>query len=194
MNTKPLLESYLKIKYNLQVWEENGVFILFIPEYGIFAKNEDLSEGYKDLASEKEKYFEKLFEAGISSEKLNELSLSNNSNLFRKADARLKDFGQLVLKSVIIIALTLGIGSVSLVVAGNVLGKNMGRVFAKIDRYQPLEKLVSYIESLPEDKINMYRDQAHRLGIKLQPVIDELKIALKNKPDELLLKGERDLP
>ena len=196
MSTKPSLEGYQKVKYNFQVWEENEIYTLFIPEFGVFAKNTDLNEGYKELASEKEKYFQKLSEAGISPEKLeesqagqqpdpdagkaqveamkvqvdmqklqleaqklqvevqNELSLSNNSNLFQKADARLKGFGQFVLKSIIVIALILGIGSVSLVVAGNILSKNMGRVFQKIERFQPLEKIVSKIESLPDEKVD----------------------------------------
>ena len=194
MNSKSPLEKYHDVKHNFQVWEENGVFVLFIPEYGVFAKNVDLSEGYIELSSEKEKYFQKLNEAGISPEKLNDLSLSANSNLFKKADARLKDFGKFVLKSIIVIALIIGIGSVSLVVAGNVLSKNMGRVFAKIDRYQPLEKFVSYVESLPEEKIIMYQAQAHRLGIKLKPLIVEIRSSLKKKPGSVFINKERHSP
>jgi hypothetical protein len=181
VNTKSSLESYQDIKHSFQVWEENGVFTLFIPEYGIFTKNEDLSEGYKELASEKEKYFLRLSEAGISSVKLYDLSSSGNSFLFQKADARLKDFGQLVLKTIIIVALTLGIGSVSLVVAGNVLGKNMGRVFAKIERYQPLEKAVAKIESLSDEEIEEFGRQFRRVSKKLQPLVSELKIIWRSK-------------
>jgi hypothetical protein len=194
LNTKPSLENYHNIQHNFQVWEENGVFTLFIPEYGVFVKSVDLSEGYKELTSEKEKYFLKLREAGISSEKLNELSLSNNSFLLKKADARLKGFVQLIFKSIIIIALVLGVGSVGLIVAGNVLGKNMGRVISKIDRYQPLEKLVSYVETLPEEKIDKYRAQAHRLGIKLQPVIEEIKATLKTNQINPILNEGSDRP
>lgn len=193
MSTKLPLEGYQKTGHNFQIWEENGIFTLFIPEYGIFTKNVDLSEGYKELALEKEKYFKKLIEAGISCEKLNEISLSNNSNLFKEVDARLKGFGRLALKSVLIISFVLGIGSIGLVVAGNVLSKNMGRVFAKIERIQPLEKLVAYVESLPEEKINAYRSQARRLSIKLKPLIVEIKSSLKNNPDELLLEMNGDM-
>jgi hypothetical protein len=192
--TKPLLKNYHNVQHDFQVWEENGIFTLFIPEYGVFVKNVDLSEGYKELALEKEKYFQKLSDAGIPPEKLNDLSLSNNSFLLKKADVRLKSFFQLVFNSIVIMALVLGIGSVGVMVAGNVASKNMWRVFAKIDRYQPLEKLVAYVETLPEEKINEYRAQAHRLSIKLQPVIDEFKSALKNKPYDLLIKENRDLP
>ena len=194
MNTKPSLESYQNIKHNFQVWEESGVFILFIPEFGVYTKNVNLSEGYKALAVEKEKYFQKLNEAGISPDKLSELSLSANSNLLKKADDRLKSFGQLVLKSLIIIALILGVGSFGLVVAGNVLGKNMERVYAKIERYQPLEKLVAYVEALPQDKIEEYRVQAHRFAIKLKPVIAEIKTTMKNDQGQLLLNREPSLP
>jgi hypothetical protein len=194
VNTNSSLDGYQIVKHNFQLWEENGVFTLFIPEYGVFTKNEDLSEGYKELTSEKEKYFQKLSEAGISPERLHDLSLSANSNLFKKADARLKEFGQLVLKSIIVIALILGIGSVSLVVAGNVLGKNMGRVLGKIERYHPLEKFVSYVETLPEEKINMYRAQAHRLGVKLKPLIIEIQSSLKSKRDSDSVNQKRDFP
>ena len=223
MSTKPSLEGYQKVKYNFQVWEENEIYTLFIPEFGVFAKNTDLNEGYKELASEKEKYFQKLSEAGISPEKLeesqagqqpdpdagkaqveamkvqvdmqklqleaqklqvevqNELSLSNNSNLFQKADARLKGFGQFVLKSIIVIALILGIGSVSLVVAGNILSKNMGRVFQKIERFQPLEKIVSKIESLPDEKVDETGRQLRRVSKKLQPLVKEIVIILESE-------------
>ena len=223
MSTKPSLEGYQKVKYNFQVWEENEIYTLFIPEFGVFAKNTDLNEGYKELASEKEKYFQKLSEAGISPEKLeesqagqqpdpdagkaqveamkvqvdmqklqleaqklqvevqNELSLSNNSNLFQKADARLKGFGQFVLKSIIVIALILGIGSVSLVVAGNILSKNMGRVFQKIERFQPLEKIVSKIESLPDEKVDEIGRQLRRVSKKLQPLVKEIVIILESE-------------
>ena len=224
------MEGYQKVKYNFQVWEENEIYTLFIPEFGVFAKNTDLNEGYKELASEKEKYFQKLSEAGISPEKLeesqagqqpdpdagkaqveamkvqvdmqklqleaqkldfeaqklqvemqNELSLSNNSNLFQKADARLKGFGQFVLKSIIVIALILGIGSVSLVVAGNILSKNMGRVFQKIERFQPLEKIVSKIESLPDEKVDEIGRQLRRVSKKLQPLVKEIVIILESE-------------
>ena len=230
MSTKPSLEGYQKVKYNFQVWEEDEIYTLFIPEFGVFAKNTDLNEGYKELASEKEKYFQKLSEAGISPEKLeesqagqqpdpdagkaqaeamkvqvdmqklqreaqklgfeaqklqvevqNELSLSNNSNLFQKADARLKGFGQFVLKSIIVIALILGIGSVSLVVAGNILSKNMGRVFQKIERFQPLEKIVSKIESLPDEKVDETGRQLRRVSKKLQPLVKEIVIILETE-------------
>jgi len=223
LSTKPSLEGYQKVKYNFQVWEENEIYTLFIPEFGVFAKNTDLNEGYKELASEKEKYFQKLSEAGISPEKLeesqagqqpdpdagkaqveamkvqvdmqklqleaqklqvevqNELSLSNNSNLFQKADARLKGFGQFVLKSIIVIALILGIGSVSLVVAGNILSKNMGRVFQKIERFQPLEKIVSKIESLPDEKVDETGRQLRRVSKKLQPLVKEIVIILESE-------------
>ena len=223
MSTKPSLEGYQKVKYNFQVWEENEIYTLFIPEFGVFAKNTDLNEGYKELASEKEKYFQKLSEAGVSPEKLeesqagqqpdpdagkaqveamkvqvdmqklqleaqklqvevqNELSLSNNSNLFQKADARLKGFGQFVLKSIIVIALILGIGSVSLVVAGNILSKNMGRVFQKIERFQPLEKIVSKIESLPDEKVDEIGRQLRRVSKKLQPLVKEIVIILESE-------------
>ena len=230
MSTKPSLEGYQKVKYNFQVWEENEIYTLFIPEFGVFAKNTDLNEGYKELASEKEKYFQKLSEAGISPEKLeesqagqqpdpdagkaqvearkvqfdmqklqleahkldfeaqklqvemqNELSLSNNSNLFQKADARLKGFGQFVLKSIIVIAIILGIGSVSLVVAGNILSKNMGRVFQKIERFQPLEKIVSKIESLPDEKVDETGRQLRRVSKKLQPLVKEIMIILESE-------------
>ena len=194
MNTKISIENYQKVKHNFQVWEENGSFVLFIPEYGVFAKNVDLSEGYKELAHEKEKFFQKLHDAEISPDKLNDLSFSANSNLLKKADASAKYFGQLILKLVIVIALILGIGSVGLVMAGNVFSKNMGRVFAKIDRYQPLEKFVSYVESLPEEKIIMYQAQAHRLGIKLKPLIVEIRSSLKNKPGSAFINEERDSP
>ena len=223
MSTKPSLEGYQKLKYNFQVWEENEIYTLCIPEFGVFAKNTDLNEGYKELASEKEKYFQKLSEAGVSPEKLeesqagqqpdpdagkaqveamkvqvdmqklqleaqklqvevqNELSLSNNSNLFQKADARLKGFGQFVLKSIIVIALILGIGSVSLVVAGNILSKNMGRVFQKIERFQPLEKIVSKIESLPDEKVDEIGRQLRRVSKKLQPLVKEIVIILESE-------------
>ena len=223
MSTKPSLEGYQKVKYNFQVWEENEIYTLFIPEFGVFAKNTDLNEGYKELASEKEKYFQKLSEAGISPEKLeesqagqqpdpdagkaqveamkvqvdmqklqleaqklqvevqNELSLSNNSNLFQKAGARPKGFGQFVLKSIIVIALILGIGSVSLVVAGNILSKNMGRVFQKIERFQPLEKIVSKIESLPDEKVDEIGRQLRRVSKKLQPLVKEIVIILESE-------------
>ena len=237
MSTKPSLEGYQKVKYNFQVWEENEIYTLFIPEFGVFAKNTDLNEGYKELASEKKKYFQKLSETGISPEKLeksqagqqpdpdagkaqveamkvqvdmqklqleaqklgmkkekldfeaqklqvevqNKLSLSNNSNLFQKADARLKGFGQFVLKSIIVIALILGIGSVSLVVAGNILSKNMGRVFQKIERFQPLEKIVSKIESLPDEKVDEIGRQLRRVSKKIQPLVKEIVIILESE-------------
>ena len=135
------------------------------------------------LGMEKEKLD---FEAQkLQVEMQNELSLSNNWKLFQKADARQKGFGQFVLKSIIVIALILGIGSVSLVVAGNILSKNMGRVFQKIERFQPLEKIVSKIESLPDEKVDETGRQLRRVSKNLQPLVQEIGRLLRRVSKKL---------
>ena len=68
---------------------------------------------------------------------------------------------------------------------GNALSNNMGRLFHKIEQSQPVEKVVSYIESLPEERIDKYRAQVHRLSIKFKPVIDEIIANYKEKSDDL---------
>ena len=70
LSTKQSLEGYQIVKHNFQIWENDGIHTLFIPEYGVFTKNADLNEGYKELIFKKEKYFLKLNEAGISPDKL----------------------------------------------------------------------------------------------------------------------------
>jgi hypothetical protein len=176
MKNKTMMYDGKKFNHNIQIWEENENFILFIPEYGVFAKNISLSEGYKELSSEKEKYFQKLNAAGISSQKLIDLYSSSYSLGFEKTDTRIKGFIQFALKAIVIVAIVIGLGGVGLVVGGNVLSKNMERVFNKIKHSQPLEKIVFKIEGLSDEQIDGINNQIRRASKKLKPVVKQLKI------------------
>ena len=71
------------------------------------------------------------------------------------------------MKAFIIMLLLCGIGGITTVVLGNVVAKTLSRV-------APVIK--GKLDALPDEKVQNYAQQIHRIGKKIEPVIYELKL------------------
>lgn len=162
--------------YYVLVREEAGIFILSIPELGVTARHQSLDDAYRELQVAKESHIKNLWEAGMGStlpEPSGPSGMGFKPSALKNISSQMLTFTAKVL---VVFLLLFGMGSVGLVLAGNIASKGMGRLISKIERYQPLEKAVLKIEGLSDAEVEEISRQLRRVSKKLQPLVGELKI------------------
>lgn len=167
MDKDPKLIKQQYPEYGVYVRREGGGYNLIVPELGIVRRHEDLNEGFKEISAAKVKFFEDLVASGgqVFHSKLEMLAdLRAPASGVESLTPSLLSF---TLRAAIIIFLFLGFGGIGAVVLGNAVSKNLSRATAVVG-----DKLAA----LPDEKVQGYAIKIHRIGIKLKPVIHEMKL------------------
>jgi hypothetical protein len=175
------IESYHYQNYQVLVREEADIFILAIPELGLIVRHKCIDEAYKELKAAKELHLKNIVDAGFGS-LIPEASTPSSANFKPSVLKNIaSQMGLFIIKALIVLLLFVGMGSIALVTLGNITSKNLGRLSNKIESYQPLEKAVSKIESLPDEKVEEIRNQLRRINKKLMPLVRELKTTFESE-------------
>ncbi len=146
-------------KYNTQIFEVNGEFILMIKELNIIVKDKSLEGAYCSLNKEKSDYLLRMENAG----------LSIGSDSF--SSPKVSNIREFILKSLIITGLCLLLFAISGFIGGVSFKKGMNTVGEKVS------SRASEISTLSEEeKLKLFREKLDTVKpyiIELKKVINE---------------------
>ena len=173
-------EDTSKQKYGVFVKHDGNNFTLLIPELGIINNHQDLNEGYKELRSAEEEYLQNLKDFGAQGFLPESKYPKWNTPQTQKLNINTSGLMLFTAKVAIIIMLFLGLGSVSAVVLGNIASKGFSRLINKVQASQPLNTILTNMETISPKTVEKHAQQVRRIGNKIQPVISELKLVWKS--------------
>lgn len=185
MKNKKDLEYFKALKYNVGIRKKHEKIILFIPELGVIATDDNLDNVYKNLELQKENYFKAMVEAGLE-DSIIEPKEHNVSGVYAKSS---DGIGSFIMKvSIVSIIIFIGIQFV----VGNIADNIENRVEQKIKSISSnniilkTSELADKIINLPDKKVETAKNKLKTIIIKFKPLIDEARALLNESEEEAI--------
>jgi hypothetical protein len=184
-------DHFKSLKYDIIVRKRKDKFVLFISELGLIKEDQNLEQAYRKIETAKEEYFKSMIGSDLS----DRIQEPSNLKSKRKFTNNITNF---TVKAMIVIFIGI-IGAyfiltrVESFVSASMM--SLGRSVSLGKIADESKVLLDKINNIPDQKIENARQKIRKTAKKYKPLIDELRMMLKenqeNTPEQANLSEEK---